>query len=194
MYCSTPDFPVHHQLLELVQTHVYRVSDAMQLFHPLSSLLLLPSIFSSIRVLSSKSVLHIKWPKYWSFNISHSNEYSGLISFAIDWFDLLAVQGTLSSLLQHHSSKTSILRNGSITWNFFLWGGEGVHLWDFCSVRCKRMCCLAPVVIFAVLDNTLMRQQLCERNLGKWYIWVLHTKRGVLPDFFTHNKNAFPTC
>ena len=110
MDCSIPDFPVHYQLLELVQTHVYRVSDAIQLFHPLSSLLLLPLIFPSIRVLSSESVLHIKWPEYWSFNISHSNEYSGLISFAIDWFDLLAVQGTLSSLLQHHSSKRQFFR------------------------------------------------------------------------------------
>ena len=78
------------------------------LCHPL---LLLPSIFSSITVFSSESILHIRWPKYWSFsfNISPSNEYSGLISFRIDWFDLLAVQGTLKSLLQHHSSKASIL-------------------------------------------------------------------------------------
>ena len=75
-------------------------------------LLLLPSIISSITVFSNESVLHIQWPKYWSFSfsISPSNEYSGLISFRIDWFDLLAVQGTLNSLLQHHSSKTSILR------------------------------------------------------------------------------------
>ena len=74
-------------------------------------LLLLPSIFPSIRVFSNKSVLHIRWPKYWSFSfsISSSNEYSGLISFRIDWFDLLAVQGTLKSLLQHHNSKASIL-------------------------------------------------------------------------------------
>ena len=74
-------------------------------------LLLLPSIFPSIRVFSNESVLHIRWPKYWSssFNISPSNEYSGLISFRMDWLDLLAVQGTLKNLLQHHSSKTSIL-------------------------------------------------------------------------------------
>ena len=75
-------------------------------------LLLPPSIFPSIRVFSNESVLHIRWPKYWSFSfsISPSNEYSGLISFRIDWFDLLAVQGTLKSLLQHHSSKASILQ------------------------------------------------------------------------------------
>ena len=72
--------------------------------------LLLPSIFPSIRVFSNESVLHIRWPKYWSFSISPSNEYSGLISLRIDWFDLLAVQGTLNSLLQYHSSKASILQ------------------------------------------------------------------------------------
>ena len=73
------------------------------------SLLLLPSVFPSIIVFSNESALHIRWPKYWSFSISPSNEYSGLISFRIGWFDLLAVQGTLQSLLQHHSSKASIL-------------------------------------------------------------------------------------
>ena len=107
----TPGFPVHHQLLELAQTHVHWVGDAIQPSHPLSSLLLPPSIFPSTRVFSNKSVLCIKWPKYWSFSfsISPSNEYSGLMSFRIDWLDLLAVQGTLKSLLQHHSSKASIL-------------------------------------------------------------------------------------
>ena len=81
-------------------------SNHLILCHPL---LLLPSIFPSIRVFSNESVLHIRWPKYWSFNISPSNEYSRLISFRTDWFDLLAVQGTLKSLLQQHSSKASIL-------------------------------------------------------------------------------------
>ena len=88
--------------------NVHRVSDAIQPSHPL---LLPPSIFPSIRVFSNESVLRIRWPKYWSFsfNISPSNEYSGLISFRMDWLDLLAVQDTLKSLLQHHSSKPSIL-------------------------------------------------------------------------------------
>ena len=115
MDCSTPGLPVHHQLPEFTQTHVHEVHDAIQPAHPLSSLLLLPSLFSSIRVFSNKSVLHIRWPKYWSFSfsISSSNEYSGLISFRIDWFDLLAVLGTLKSLLQHHSSKASILRHSA---------------------------------------------------------------------------------
>jgi len=75
--------------------------------------LLLPSIFPSIRVFSKESVLHIRWPKYWSFSFSPSNQYSGLISFRMDWFDLLAVQGTLKSLLQHHCSKASILQHSA---------------------------------------------------------------------------------
>ena len=110
MDCSMPGHPVHHQLLEFTQTHVHWVGDAIQPSHPLSSLLLLPSIFPSIRVFPSESVLPIRWPKYWSFsfNISPSNEYPGLISFSVDWLDLLAVQGTLKSLLQHHSSKASV--------------------------------------------------------------------------------------
>ena len=110
MHCSTPGFPVHHQLLEPAQTQVHQVDDAIQpsfLCHPL---ILLPSIFPSIRVFSSESVLHIRWPKYWSFNfsISPANKYSGLISFRIDRLDLLTVQGILKSLIQHYSSKASI--------------------------------------------------------------------------------------
>ena len=99
MDCSMPDYPVHHQLLELTQTHVHRVSDAIQPYHPLLSFLLLPSIFPSIRVFSSECIVCIRWQMYWtfSFSISPSNEYSGLISFKIDWFDLLAVQGTVKN-------------------------------------------------------------------------------------------------
>ena len=105
MDCSMPGLPVHRQFLEFTQTHVHWVSDAIQQSHPLSPLLLLPSIPPSIRVFSNESALHIRWPKYWSFsfNISPSNEYSWFISFRMDWLDLLAVQGTLKSLLQHHS-------------------------------------------------------------------------------------------
>ena len=109
MDCSKPSLPVHHQLLEFIQTHAH--GDAIQPSHPLSSLLLLLSIFPSIRVFSNESALHIRWPKYWSFSfsISPSKEYLGLISFRMDWLDLLAVQGTLKSLPQHHSSRASIL-------------------------------------------------------------------------------------
>ena len=108
MDCSTPGLPVHHQLLELAQTKV-------QASHPLLSPSPPPSIFPRIRVFLNESVLCIKWPKYWSFSfsISPSNEYSGLISFRMDWLDLLAVQGTLKSLLQHHRSKASIFQHSA---------------------------------------------------------------------------------
>ena len=112
MACSTPVFSVLHHLPEFTQTHVHPVSVVILPSHPLPSLLLLPSIFPSPGVFSSESVLRIRWPKYWrfSFSISPSNEYSGLISIKIYWFDFLAVQGTLKSLLQHHTSKASILQ------------------------------------------------------------------------------------
>ena len=111
MDCSTPGLPVHHQLLELTQTHVHWVGDAIQPSHPLLSPSPPAFSLSQHRVFSNESVLLIRWPKYWSFSfrISPSNEYSGLISFRMDWLDLLAVQGTLKSLLQYHSSKASIL-------------------------------------------------------------------------------------
>ena len=111
MNCSMPGFPVFPCFPELTQTHVHWVRDAIQSSHPLSSPSL-PSIFPSIRVFSSEPVLRIRWPKYWSFSCSISpfNEYSGLISFKIDCFDFLAVQGTLKNLLQHHSSKSSVLQ------------------------------------------------------------------------------------
>ena len=125
MNCSTPGFPVLHYLLEFAQTHVHWVvmpSNHLILCCPL---LLLPSFFPSIRTFSNESALRIRWPKYWSFSfsISPSNEYSGLISFTIDWFDLLAVQRTLRSFLQHHNSKASILRCSA----FFM--VQFSHLW-----------------------------------------------------------------
>ena len=122
MDCSTPGFPVHHQFPELTQTHVHQVSDAIQHVIFCRPLFLLPSIFPSIRVFSSESVLRIRWPKYWSFHfsISPSNEYSRLISFRMDWLDLLAVQGTLKSLLQHHSSKASVLQRSDFFINSFI--------------------------------------------------------------------------
>ena len=106
-----PGLPVHHQFPEFAQPHVHRVGDAIQPSHPLSSPSSPAFNLHSIMVFSNELTLHIRWPKYWSFSISisPSNEYSGLISFRINWFDLLGVQGTLKSLLQHHSSKVSIL-------------------------------------------------------------------------------------
>ena len=112
MDCSPPGLPVHHQpqsLLKLTSIELVIPSNHLIFCHPL---LLPPSILPSTRVFSNESVLHIRWPKYWGFsiNIIPSNEYSGLISFRMDSLDLLTVQGTLKSLLQHHSSKASILR------------------------------------------------------------------------------------
>ena len=136
---STTGPPVHHQLPESTQTHVYRVSDAIQPSHPLLSLLLLPSIFPSNRVFSNESTLCIWWPKYWSFifNISPSNEYPGLISFRMDWLDLLVIQGTLKSLLQHHRSKASIVWCSAFftvqLWHPYMTTGKTIALtrWTF---------------------------------------------------------------
>ena len=114
MDCSMPGFPGHHQqsLLTLLAIESVIPSNHLILCHPL---LLPPSIFPSVRVVSNESVLRIRWPKDWSlsFSISPSYEYSGLISFRMDWLDLLAVQGTLKSLLQHHSSKTSVIQHSA---------------------------------------------------------------------------------
>ena len=111
MDCSTPGLPVHHQLSEFTQTHVHWVSDAIQPSHPLSSPSPPTFNLSQHQGIFKCSALCIRWPKCWnlSFSISPSNEYSGLTSFRMDWLDLLAVQGTLKSLLQHHTSKASIL-------------------------------------------------------------------------------------
>ena len=116
MNCSTPVFPVYHQLsrnlLKLMSITSVMLSNHLILCHPL---LLPPSIFSSIKVFSNESVLYIRWPKYWSFSfsISPSNEHSRLISFRMDWLDLLAIQGTLKSLRQYYSSKASIIRHSA---------------------------------------------------------------------------------
>ena len=153
MNCSTPGLPVHHQLPESTQTHVHWVGDAIQPSHPLLSPSPPTSIFLSIRVFSNESVLHIRWPKYWSFsfNISPSNEHSGLISFGMDWLELLAVQGTFKSLLQHHSSKASILWYSAFfivqLSHPYMTTGKTVALtrWTFVgkkSCLCFWICCL----------------------------------------------------
>ena len=140
---STPGFPVLHHLPELAKTHVHWFSNAIQPPHPLCPLLL-PSVFSSIRVFSSELALCIRWPKYWSFrfSISPSSEYSGLISFKIDWFDLLAVQRTFQSLLQHHSSKASILQRSAFfvvqLSHLYMTTGKN-HSFDYTSLCYKAM-------------------------------------------------------
>ena len=124
---STPGLPVQHQLLDFTETHVHRVSDAIQPSHPLSSPSPPAPIPPSIRVFSSESTLHMRWPKYWSFSFSiiPSKEIPGLIPSRMDWLDLLAVQGTLKTLLQHHSSKASILLcSAFFTVQLWLWPQE----------------------------------------------------------------------
>ena len=112
---STPGLPVHHQFPEFTQTHIHPVSDAIQPSHPLPSPFLLSPIPPSLRVFSNESTLQMRWPKYWSFSFSiiASKEHPGLISFRVDWLDLLAVQGTLKNLIQHHGSKALILRRSA---------------------------------------------------------------------------------
>ena len=132
---SAVGFPVHH-LLELAQTHVHLVSDAIKSFHPLCPLILLPSIFPGIRVFSNESAFHIRWPKYWSFsfNVSPSSEHPGPIFFRMGWLDLHAVQGTLKSLLQHHRSKASILQRSAFfivqLSHPYMTTGKTIALWD----------------------------------------------------------------
>ena len=130
MDCSTPGFPVHHQLPELAQIHVHWIGDAIQPSHPVLSspppslnLSQHQGLFQSVLFQSVQSVLHISWPEYWSISISFSNEYSRLISFMIDRFDLIAVQGTLKSLLQCHSLKASVLQYSG----FFLVQLTSIH-------------------------------------------------------------------
>ena len=139
MNCNKPGLPVHHQLQEFTQTHVHQVSDAIQPSHPLSSPFTPAPIPPSIRVFSKESTLCMRWPKFWSFrfSISPSNEHPGLISFRLDWLDLLAVQGTLKSLLQHHSSKALILRcsaffSPTLTFIYDHWEDHSFDYMDLC--------------------------------------------------------------
>ena len=145
MDCSTPGFPVHHQLLELAQTHVHQVvmtSNHLILCRPL---LFLSSIFPSIRVFSNESALRIRWPKYWEFQLQHQSFQwiSGLISFRMDWLDLPAVQRTLKSLLQHHSSKASILWHSAFFTvqlsHPYVTTGKTIALTKLWSSTCKYM-------------------------------------------------------
>ena len=151
MNCSTPGLPVHHQLPEFTQTHVHRVSDAIQPSHPLSSPSPPAPMPPSFRVFSNESTLHMRWPKYWSFSFSiiPSKEIPGLISFRMDWLDLLAVQGTLKSLLRHHSSKASILRRSAFFTvqlsHPYMTTGKTIALtrWTFVDkCLCFLICCL----------------------------------------------------
>ena len=124
MDCSMPGLSVHHQLLELTQTHVHRVDDAIQPLILCRPLLLLPSIFPSIRVFSNESALCIRWPKNWSLSFGPSNEYSGLISFRMDWLTLLAVQQTLRNF-----SNTTVQKHQFFGSRASLWSTSHIHTW-----------------------------------------------------------------
>ena len=145
---STPGLPVHHQLPEFTQTHVHRVGGAIQPSHPLSSPS--PSALNlsqhQARVFSNESALRIRWPKYWSFSfcISPFNEPPGLISFRIDWLDLLAVQGTFKSLRQHHSSKASILLHSA----FFIAQISHPYMTTGKTIALTRQTCLCFLICY----------------------------------------------
>ena len=153
MNCSTPGFPVHHQLPESTQTHVHQVGNAIQPSHPLSSPSPPALNLSQLRVFSSESALCIGWPKYWSFsfNIYPSSEHWGLISFRMDWMDLFAVQKTLKSLLQHHSSKASILRHSA----FFLVQLSHPNMTTGKTIALTRQSCVGKLM--SLLFNMLSR-------------------------------------
>ena len=170
MDCSMPVFPVLCHLSEFAQTHGHQVSDAIQPSHPLSNLLLLPSIFSHIRVLFNELALHIRWPKYWSFSFSirPSNEYSGLIAFRIDWFDLLVVQETLKSLLQHHSLKASVLWHSA----FFIVQLSHPHMTTGKTIALTRWTFVGKVM--SLLFNMLSRFVIAflPRSKGLLISWL----------------------
>ena len=132
MNCSTPGLPVHHQLPEFTQTHIHRVGGAIQPSHPLLSPSPPAPVPPSIRVFSNESTLRMRWPKYWSFSFSiiPSKEHPGLISFRMDWLDLLAVQGTLKSLLQHHTSKASILQCSFMLYLYEMTDVQSTNCWN----------------------------------------------------------------
>ena len=174
---STPGLPVHH-LPELAQTHVHWVSDDIQSSHPLSSPSFLPSIFPSIRVFSNESTLHMRWPKYWSFSfsISPSNDYSVLIFFRMNWLNLLAVQGTLKSLLQHHSSKASIFQCSA----FFMVQLSHLHMTTGKTIALTRWTFVSKVMslLFNMLSSLVIA--FLPRSKHLLISWLQSPSAGIL--------------
>ena len=173
MDCSIPGLPVHHQLPEFTQTQVHRVNDTIQPSHPLSSPS--PPAFN-FSLFSKESVLHIRWPKYWSFSfsISPSNEYSELISFRTDWLDLLVVQGTLKSLLQYHSSKASILQYSAFFMvqlsHPYMTPGKTIALtrWTFVGKVMSLLFNMLSRLVIAFLPRSKCLLILCSHHL-QWF-------------------------
>ena len=167
MDCTTPGLSVYHQLPEFTQIPSSLMpSNHLILYHPL---LLLPSIFPSIRVFSDESVLPIRWPKFWSFSfsISSSNEHSELISFSMNWLGLLAVQGTLKSLLQHHSSKALILQRST----FFIVQVSHPYMTTGKTIALTRQTFVGKVL--SLLFNMLSRLEEShgQRSLAGYGLW-----------------------
>ena len=204
MGCNRSGFPVLHQLPGLAQNHVHPVSDAIQPSHPLWSPS--PPAFnpSHHQHFSNESVLHIRWPKYWncSFNISTSNEFSGLISFRIDWLDLLVVQGTLKSLLQHQSSKASVLQCSA----YFIIQLSHLYMTTWKTIALTRRTFVSKVM--SLLFNMLSRlvtvsPSICHEvmGLGTWDIaswdamilvfWMLSFKPTCSLSSYTFIKRLF---
>ena len=187
MDCSTPGLPVHHQLSELAQTHVHRVGDAIQHLILCRPLLLLPSIFPRVRVFSNESVFCIRWPKYrsFSFSISPSNEYSGLISFRMDWLDLLAVQGTLKSLQKICSRLNSTYSTGWNSLNIYHMPGSVPTVLQLTSVDSHRrllseMCCQSCVTGGQKWQHMWVKQQL-ETKEKQMLALFLSPEKGTVP-------------
>ena len=151
MDCSTPGLPDPHHLLEFAQVCVHCIRDAVHPSHPLSSPSPPAFILPSNRVFSNESVLRIQWPKYWSLSISPTNEYSGLISFRMDWVHLPAVQGTLKSLFQHHSSKASVFQHPA----FFIVQLSHPYMTTGKTIALTRWTFVGKVI--SLLFNTLFR-------------------------------------
>ena len=168
---STPGLPVHHQLPGFTQTHVHQVRDAIQPSHPLSSPSPPALNPSHIRVFSNESTLHVRWPKDWSFSfsISPSNEYPGLI-FRMDWLDLVAVEGTLKSFLQHHSSKASIISHQPVIscfFFFFFFFFNGVEH----GTKRGQFLALEAFEQLLVITSCSESSRICEKRLLKLLQW-----------------------
>ena len=194
MDCSMPGFTVHHQLPKLSQIHVHWVGDAvlhhLVFCHPL---LLLPPIPPSIRVFSNESVLYIRWPKYWSFSISPSNEYLGMISFRMDWLDLLAVQRILNkSLCQHYSSKPSILTHSA----FFILQFSHPYMTTGKIIALTRQIFVGKVM--SLLFNMFSRLVIAFLTRSKCLLisWLQSPSEVILepPKRVSHCFHCFPIC
>ena len=192
MNCSTPGLPVHHQLLEflkLMSLELVMPSNHLILCRPL---LLLPPIFPSIRVFSNESALHIRWPKYWSFsfNISPSNEHPGLISFKMNLLDLVAVQGTLKSLLQHHSSKSSILQHSA----FFIVQLSHPYMTTGKTIALARRTFVGKVMSlpFNMLSRLVITFLPRSKHLLISWLQSIHSDFGAQKNKVSHSLHYFP--